>query len=210
MKKNNITPAKASSFLEMESRSIEEKDDYDDDDFKVEESKDLQNEKSKSTKKNIRKDLENSEDASELNLLEKNLSRKNSENLDISKGLLSKKRKSNKDFVYNRPRPDKTKDDKEKTSIFRNRQMTKLQNRKTFQQANRENISEKYSLGKASLGNDNVDEFVSFLGYLRDASFKASQLIAKKEEEKLAMLLKEEKPKKRKDLNTDLDKDEVN
>jgi len=79
-------------------------------------------------------------------------------------------------------------------------QMAKLQGRHTFSQAARENLEEKFSHGKASQGKDNADEFVSFLGYLRDASFKASQLIAKKEEQQLAKLLKEKAPEKKKGL----------
>lgn len=111
------------------------------------------------------------------------------------------KKRSKKDLVFNKPHDDKTKAEKEKTAIFRNMQMAKLQGRHTFQQANRENINENFSLGKASLGKDGADEFVSFLGYLRDASFKASQLIAKKEEQQLSLILHESAPAKKKGLS---------
>ena len=143
-------------------------------------------------KKSLRKqvDSESEENTEEVNLLEKSS--------------LMKKKKDKKDVIFNKPRPDKSKADKEKTQIFRNMQMAKLQSRKTFTQSNRENIDEKFSHGKASMGKENADEFVSFLGYLRDASYQASQLIAKKEEIALSKLLREEPAKKAKGL-TDIE-----
>merc|ERR1712032_1712127 len=148
----------------------------------------------------------------EVNLLEKSASRtqeevqeessESEEKVSTRANMKAEKKKkpSKKDIVFNKPKPDKTKADKEKTLIFRNMQMAKLQGRHTFSQAARENLEEKFSHGKASQGKDNADEFVSFLGYLRDASFKASQLIAKKEEQQLAKLLKEKAPEKKKGL----------
>ena len=131
------------------------------------------------------KDEENTE---EINLLETNM---------------LKKKKDKKDVIFNKPRPDKTKADKEKTQIFRNMQMAKLQATKTFTQSNRENIDEKFSHGKASMGKDNADEFVGFLGFLRDASFKAAELIAQKESNALSKLLREEPAKKAKGLTAE-------
>merc|ERR1719469_1142783 len=139
-------------------------------------------------KKSLRKqvDTESEENTEEVNLLKKSS--------------LMKKKKDKKDVIFNKPRPEKSKADKEKTQIFRNMQMAKLQSRKTFTQSNRENIDEKFSHGKPSMGKENADEFVSFLGYLRDASYQASQLIAKKEEIALSKLLREEPAKKAKGL----------
>ena len=144
----------------------------------------LKNKMRKSLKRQI--DTEDSENTEEVNLLEKSM--------------MQKKKRDKKDVIFNKPKPDKTKADKEKTQIFRNMQMARLQARKTFTQSNRENIDEKFSHGKASLGKENADEFVGFLGFLRDASFKAAQLIAKKENEQLTKILREEEPKKKKGL----------
>jgi hypothetical protein len=103
---------------------------------------------------------------------------------------LKKNKKNKNSNLREKPSNNNNKPiDNEKVSIFRNMQMVKLQKRHTLQQSNRENIDEKYSKGMASKGNEKADEFVSFLGYLRDASFKASQLISKKEEQQLAKIL---------------------
>ena len=167
------------------SNSESEVDDIDDDDV-VEKKSNIK--QRKSLRKNIEADSENIE---EVNLLEKNMMSS------------LKKKKNKKDVLFNKPKDDKTKADKEKTQIFRNMQMAKLQQRHTFTQANRENIDEKFSHGKASKGKENADEFVSFLGYLRDASFQASQLIARKEEQQLAKILREAAPAKKKGLATE-------
>jgi hypothetical protein len=186
MKKGQIMQ---SSFMELSnymSVSESEINDYDEDDEIVE---------TKSVKNNSRKALrkqvvsENEENTEEVNLLEKNM----------------RKKRKKEDVIFNKPRPDNSKADKEKTQIFRNMQMAKLQSRKTFTQSNRENIDEKFSHGKASMGKENADEFVSFLGYLRDASYKASQLIARKEEQQLSKLLREEPAPKKKGLSADDD-----
>lgn len=202
--------------MELSTKNSEiEKDDYDDDDEVVEKkAPKISSRMSQKRRIRSRVDEDNSENSEEVNLLEKNMAKteeetqeENSETEEkVKENLikaLKKKKPSKKDIVFNKPKPDKTKADKEKTLIFRNMQMAKLQNSHTFQQAARENLDEKFSHGKASQGKDNADEFVSFLGYLRDASFKASQLVAKKEEQQLAKLLKEKGPEKKKGLNVE-------
>ena len=169
------------------SNSESEVDDIDDDDVVEKKSQNVIKPR-KSLRRNVEADSENTE---EVNLLEKNMMSS------------LKKKKNKKDVLFNKPKDDKTKADKEKTQIFRNMQMAKLQQRHTFTQANRENIDEKFSHGKASKGKENADEFVSFLGYLRDASFQASQLIARKEEQQLAKILREAAPAKKKGLATE-------
>jgi hypothetical protein len=201
MKKASILPI--SSFMEL-SNSESEIDDYDDDDEVVSEKKSQKINKQKKTflkRKQVNDDEQ--EETEEVNLIEKNMSHSETDEMAKEKMMRGLKKNSKKDLVFNKPRDDKTKADKEKTAIFRNMQMAKLQGRHTFQQANRENINENFSLGKASLGKDNADEFVSFLGYLRDASYKASQLIAKKEEQQLAKILHESAPAKKKGLTVE-------
>jgi len=69
--------------------------------------------------------------------------------------------------------------------IYRNTKMKELQKTHTWSPSPRESISEKFNKNSASLGKKNTDEFVAFLGYLRDASFRASKVIALNEAKKL-------------------------
>lgn len=184
------------SFLETH---FEEKEinDYDDDD-EVIEAKKAYKSNQKITKnyqpKNRLKqnfELEAEENSEELNLLEKNMSKAKAKNQVRKSSIRLMKKDAAKPKVAAPPKISE-----EKTAIFRNMQMVKLQNHHTFSHANRENIDEKYQHGTASKGNEKADEFVSFLGYLRDASFKASQLISKKEEQQLSKILGETDHKK--------------
>ena len=74
--------------------------------------------------------------------------------------------------------------------IFRNTEMTELKKSHTWEPAPTESIDEKFNLHASSLGQKNADQFVSFLGFLRDASYRASKMIAKNEEKKLLNSLK--------------------
>jgi hypothetical protein len=176
MKKLNTTPA---SFLETDMEESEVND-YDDDDEIIE------NKPKKNMKNFKRNNRLSSENDKELSLLQKNMSLSKSR----ATFMALKKNKKDKDKKKETPKND------EKTAIFRKMQMGKLQDSHTFTQSNRENIDEKYSRGMASRGNEKADEFVSFLGYLRDASFKASQLISKKEEQQLNKIFEGGAPKK--------------
>jgi hypothetical protein len=64
--------------------------------------------------------------------------------------------------------------------------MSDLQKKHTWTTSPREAIKEKFNRSAASGGKNNADEFISFLGYLRDASSKASKVIAAKEANELA------------------------
>jgi len=97
--------------------------------------------------------------------------------------------KNPKDLIVNKPK-NKSKLDIQKAKIFRNSQMENLQNTHTFTQSEREDINEKYSKGSASFGKQFADEFVTFLGFLRDASSHASNRLSRKEGLKLAKLIK--------------------
>jgi hypothetical protein len=174
-----IENKKRSSFIEV-SNSSNETDDYDDDDEEVSTAKknnNFDNEKGKllsNNQKNTGHEYENQE----LYLLE---TRMNNHLRRYPSGKISSENESNKTT---------RKIDKKKADIFIQNQMNKLQKSRTFKQSNRENIYEAFNKGSASLGKHNADEFVSFLGYLRDASSRASQLLAKKEQQKLMKLIK--------------------
>jgi len=181
---NLIENSKRSSFLEL-SNSSQETDDYDDDDEEITTPKKNmihENEKENLLKKNkFKLNNSNNEDfekQEELNLLQ----------TKMQIGL--RKDTSKKNLLYNKPKENRSNLEMQRAEIFRNTQMANLQSSRTFKHSSRENINESYNKGSASLGKANADEFVSFLGYLRDASSRASQLIAKKEEKKLAKLIK--------------------
>jgi len=176
MKKANLIEGNKRSFLEL---SSQETDDYDDDDEEI--SINMKNNLKKESEKTktFLKKSEPEEEQTEMNLIETNLE---SKNMDEKKHI--------RDLVYNKPNDNRSSLELQRAQIFRNTQMANLQSTHTYMQASRENINEAYNKGSASLGKENADEFVSFLGYLRDASSRASQLIAKKQEKKLAKLIK--------------------
>lgn len=176
MKKANLIEGNKRSFLEL---SSQETDDYDDDDEEI--SINMKNNLKKESEKTktFLKKSEPEEEQTEMNLLETNLE---SKNMDEKKHI--------RDLVYNKPNDNRSSLELQRAQIFRNTQMANLQSTHTYMHASRENINEAYNKGSASLGKENADEFVSFLGYLRDASSRASQLIAKKQEKKLAKLIK--------------------
>jgi hypothetical protein len=187
LKKSNLP--QASSFMELQS-SDSETDDYDDDDQEISLEKPKQNLKKPQMEfsrnlKNFKKSNSEESQGENINLIEKSQILSN-----LGQNKLKKPIRKTPEASQN----------KEKSAIFRKIQMSKLQRRHTFQEANRENIDENFSIGKASMGKDNPDEFVSFLGYLRDASYKASKLIAKKEEQQLAKILREAPTEKKKGL----------
>lgn len=185
MKKANlIENNKRSSFLEL-SNSSQETDDYDDDDEDItspkkniaheNEKNNLLNKKRNNLNNNSNQEFENQE---ELNLLQTKMESE------------LRKDTNKKNLLYNKPRENRSNLEMQRAEIFRNTQMANLQSSRTYKHSSRENINESYNKGSASLGKPNADEFVSFLGYLRDASSRASQLIAKKEEKKLSKLIK--------------------
>lgn len=175
MKKANLIEENR-SFLQL---SSEETDDYDDDDEEITTNNKSNLKKENENTKTFLKKPEVEEEQTEMNLLEKNLE---------SRTMVDEK--ENKDLVYNKPNDNRSGLELQRAQIFRNTQMANLQSTKTYRHASRENINEAYNKGSASLGKPNADEFVSFLGYLRDASSRSSQLIAKKQEQKLAKLIK--------------------
>ena len=63
--------------------------------------------------------------------------------------------------------------------------MKELQRAHTRTPAYRETIAEPFNKNAAAYGKKNTDEFVTFLGFLRDASYRASKVIAKNDEKKL-------------------------
>jgi len=173
MKKANLIEANKRSFLQISSSEI---DDYQDDD----------EESTNNKPKKVYKKSQSNTDEEELTFLQKKAENRVSEALN-----------NDKNFVYNQPKENRSDLDMQRAQIFRNTQMANLQGVHTYKQASRENINEAFNRGSASLGKSNADEFVSFLGYLRDASSKASQLIARREEKKLAKLMKgSDDPKK--------------
>ena len=175
MKKTKLIETK-SSFLEVENNTSES-DDYEDDDVDVVSHKESKEDLNKKDEDYIdMDDNKNSMNESEINLLQTNF--KTQEN-----------KLKKKDLVYSKPKENRDSMDNQKAKIFRNTQMEKLQNTHTFRQAERENINEPFNKGRSALGKNNADEFVSFLGYIRDASFRASRIVSKKEEKRLEKLI---------------------
>ena len=68
--------------------------------------------------------------------------------------------------------------------------MKELQKEHTWIPASRESINETFNKHASSLGKANADEFVSFLGFLRDASFHASEVIKADEERRMLNIIK--------------------
>lgn len=98
----------------------------------------------------------------------------------------SEKRKlTMQDYIYSKPGNSYEAADLQRMQIFRNSKMKDLQKEHTWNHASRESIKEKFNQHAASLGKSNTDEFVTFLGFLRDASFRASKVIAVEENRKM-------------------------
>ena len=132
-----------------------------------------------------------------VNLLETRTEKNESENLLESSNLIEKekedgkkKKKTLSDFLYSKPKQIPSSDN-QRISIYRNGIMNDLQKSHTWKVAPRENVSDQtFSKTAASFGKTDSDEFVSFLGYLRDASNKASKLIAQHDSKKIERSLK--------------------
>lgn len=175
MKKSKLIESK-SSFLEVENNTSES-DDYEDDDVDVDSHKESKEDSNNKDEDYIdMDDNKNSMNDSEINLLQTNFKTQDNK--------LKKK-----DLVYSKPKENRDVKDYQKAKIYRNTQMEKLQKSHTFRQAERENINETFNKGRSALGKNNADEFVSFLGYIRDASFRASRIVSKKEEKRLEKLI---------------------
>jgi hypothetical protein len=105
----------------------------------------------------------------------------NSKNSKPSK----KKKKTTQEISYTQSKDNYSEADMNRIKIFMNTEMTELQKNKQWKTAPREVINEDFNIHAASLGKKNSDEFVSFLGFLRDASYRASKIVSKIEEQKL-------------------------
>jgi hypothetical protein len=174
----NANMSKPTSFLEIASSNIE-KDDIDDDDEEVEVADNKNKKRLLRSNSKITYNNSNEEPVfTELNSLSKN----------GRKG--EKKKKTIADFVYSKPKDNFEEADLNRIKIFRNTEMNDLQKTHTWEPAPTESIDEKFNINSASLGKKNTDEFVSFLGFLRDASYRASKMIAKNEEKKLLEMAK--------------------
>jgi len=94
-----------------------------------------------------------------------------------------KKKNSIMNIAYSAPR-NLSLEDKNRFNIFRQGKMNDLQKSHQWTPSIREGIDMKFNKIASSHGKKNVDTFVSFLGYLRDSSHKASFNINQKEMEK--------------------------
>jgi hypothetical protein len=81
--------------------------------------------------------------------------------------------------------------EQERLSNFAKNVMNDLQKRRSWRPAASENMNEPFNKSAASGGKKNTDEFVSFLGFIRDTSSKASKNIAENEKGKLVNKLKD-------------------
>lgn len=189
MKRANLIENKFPSFVEL-SLSTEEHDDYDEDDEEVS----VHNKNTKSNLRNNHSTSYKSGSNKESTNINKNedLSEEEIYMLQTKKEKVISDNNNDKDLLYNKPNENKSNLELQRAQIFRNTQMASLQSTHTFRHSSRENINESFNRGRSSLGKENADEFVSFLGYLRDASFRASQLVALKEEKKLQKLSKKD------------------
>ena len=75
-------------------------------------------------------------------------------------------------------------DKKTRIKLFRISQINKIQSNHHWSQSKRESMKGKYSRSTASRGNKNADPFVSYLGFLRDSSFKGNVNVMDKEMER--------------------------
>jgi hypothetical protein len=93
------------------------------------------------------------------------------------------KLKTNNSIIYSKPRESTNNQDLQRYSSIRDSEMKKLQSNHTWKNAKRESINDKFDKYAASTGVKNADEFVSFLGYLSDASIKATKMYASSQNE---------------------------
>jgi hypothetical protein len=156
-----------SSFMELESES-KEVDEFDDDEGDAKENH---------TPKKQNKKPKHAED-SEINFAEIQSASTRKEG--------KKKKRDMNDYIYSKPKENMDSAELQKVQIFRATKMSDLQKKHTWTTSPREAIKEKFNRSAASGGKNNADEFISFLGYLRDASSKASKVIAAKEANELA------------------------
>jgi hypothetical protein len=152
--------------------ALNESDDIDDDDGDANEVKPKSNLKSKTEEEN----KPSTKNDDNINFTEL-------ESLSERKG--KKKKKTIKDYVYSQPKETYEDTDVNRMKIFRNTQMTEIQKTHTWTTAPSETVNEKFNRNAAAFGKPNTDEFVTFLGFLRDASYRASKVIAKNDEKKL-------------------------
>ena len=119
----------------------------------------------------------------ELSVLD-NPSNNNYKFMQIKETITKKpKKRTIMDIAYSKPKKYKA-DDLDKVNIYRQNQMNDLQKNHQWTPSLREGINVKFNKDVASRQKKNADSFVSFLGYLRDASHFASFNINKLEVEK--------------------------
>jgi hypothetical protein len=164
---------KVSSFL-----GLNESDDIDDDDGDANE---IKHEIKHEVKNNNMKSENSLEDKITKN--DENINFTELESLSERKG--KKKKKTIKDYVYSQPKDTYEATDVNRMKIFRNTQMNEIQKSHTWTTAPSETVTEQFNRNAAAYGKPNTDEFVTFLGFLRDASYRASKVIAKNDEKKL-------------------------
>jgi len=101
-----------------------------------------------------------------------------SDNADTNFMQLSSKSKVNtkNSIIHSKPKENISSQDLVRYDTFRDSEMKKLQINHTWKNAKRESINDNFDKYAASTGVKNADEFVSFLGYLSDASIKASKM----------------------------------
>ena len=85
--------------------------------------------------------------------------------------------KFKKEYMYSKPKATLDEADKTKYMATRFRTMDQLQKEKTYHVSPREGFWKNFSKTTASKGKKHVDEFISFLGYLSDASDNAARLL---------------------------------
>jgi len=81
-------------------------------------------------------------------------------------------------------RRKKKKSDLVRMKLFRIGKMNEIQKNKRWRHSRAESSDERFSKIIAAQGNKNADEFVSFLGFLRDTTYKGSQNIMKSDLER--------------------------
>ena len=76
------------------------------------------------------------------------------------------------------------KSDLVRMKLFRIGKMNEIQKNKRWRHSRPEGVKARFSKIIASQGNKNADEFVSFLGYIRDSTYKGSQNVYESDNER--------------------------
>jgi hypothetical protein len=169
-------PKQAESFLQM--KEVDDYDDDDADDSKTNEMTKLVKENSTSLKNEnsgntlvfteVKSSASNEKDSNQIETSHQ-LNSNSQNNVEKKKG---KKKEIDKLKYLKRKRKDS---DLVRMKLFRIGKMNELQKTQQWRQSRGEGMYGKFSKIVAQQGNKKADEFVSFLGFMRDSAYRGNQ-----------------------------------